>query len=1166
LTWTDSSPDRTLSIQPTGSTFEYWVAGVKYTTSGDTKQISDVEGVHAIYYDGGTLTETANPTTAQMDSIIRTKALVSIVFWDTSAATAIYVGEERHGKSMSSVTHTYLHFLRGLAYLSGLGLNALSADGAGATADARFGVDAGTVSDEDIYLTIGAVTSTTGLPIYYMLGAGAEWQKHTESGFSVRTSDGTSSTRLAFNEYAGGVWQLTQAANNSFVLCHVFATTEKDNPMIAVMGQAEYTTKKAARAGAQTEIQSLVLDDILFPEIKAVATVIFQTNLSYASAVNARVVSTEEGDDYVDLRNEVISRTTVSTTDHGSLTGLGDDDHTIYTLADGTRAFTGNQSMGSNKLTSLADGVDANDAINKGQLDAQVIADHDTSATGAQLDTLTDSSNADALHVHAHSAATGQTANDHHNELHTIASHSDTTATGAELETLTDSSDADSLHTHSHANTTGQTANDHHNEAHTVASHSDTTATGAELETLTDGSNADSLHVHSEDIATKRYTVTTYTRAGIQTALNALGADGGEVYMPEAEYTLDSTSITIPQNNITLRGAGAGTILKVPNGTNPADLKIIDISTKTDCVLKDFTIDGNQDNNTGQMRAVYISGGSGHKLLNLYLVEIQGTNAGAGGDGIFVDGVPTDCLIQGCTIDDVGDDGMDVNAMAKSRIVGCYVGNCDDNGIDTDGAEYLSISNNTIETCGGHGIELEEEGTGLTQYSTVVGNTIRNITGNAIHIESGGYNSVVANVVETASKGVYLAKTLTGDAAVYNNVVGNTILNCTDGVEEEGSSEANYNSIIENKCYNCTTDVTVSGANTRTQYEGASQVFVFNKKLNLQGVLDNTLTASKPVFTDGSKNHVSTGTLGIDQGGTGQTTQTAAMDALAPTTTKGDLSVHNGSDNVRLPVGANDQILTADSTESSGVKWAVGGGGGAETYLELNDTPVAYDNGKYAKSTAAGVVWDTPAGAGDVVGPASSNDNALAVFDGVTGKLIQDTKDTDTTVYAGRSALGYNGSSSDHAFFGHVDRVNAFEWAVVQDADGKTYVNSATGELIQFLINSTGSEMVVSDGGVRVGESVSAPDSRFEVETEATEGHQAVTIDQNDTDEAFIDYQGDSDTDQNSSISTAQGAGAVDGPKKLSGCGYGWVFEGMVMVEINGAKKWMAYYEIDTGC
>ncbi len=90
-----------------------------------------------------------------------------------------------------------------------------------------------------------------------------------------------------------------------------------------------------------------------------------------------------------------------------------------------------------------------------------------------------------------------------HPELHTIASHSDTTATGAELETLTDGSNADGLHAHAppaHSATTGQTANDHHPQAHTIVSHSDTTATGAELNTLTDGSNADGLHAHAANV------------------------------------------------------------------------------------------------------------------------------------------------------------------------------------------------------------------------------------------------------------------------------------------------------------------------------------------------------------------------------------------------------------------------------------------------------------------------------------------------------------------------------------------------------------------------------------------------------------------------------------------------------------------------------------------
>ncbi len=47
-----------------------------------------------------------------------------------------------------------------------------------------------------------------------------------------------------------------------------------------------------------------------------------------------------------------------------------------------------------------------------------------------------------------HDLLTNVSVDDHHNEAHSVASHNDTTGTGAELETLTDGSDADSLHDH----------------------------------------------------------------------------------------------------------------------------------------------------------------------------------------------------------------------------------------------------------------------------------------------------------------------------------------------------------------------------------------------------------------------------------------------------------------------------------------------------------------------------------------------------------------------------------------------------------------------------------------------------------------------------------------------------------------------------------------------
>jgi hypothetical protein len=65
----------------------------------------------------------------------------------------------------------------------------------------------------------------------------------------------------------------------------------------------------------------------------------------------------------------------------------------------------------------------------------------------------------------------------------------------------------------------------------------------------------------------------------------------------------------------------------------------------------------------------------------------------------------------------------------------------------------------------------------------------------------------------------------------------------------------------------------------------------------------------------------------LDSGGTVKVLSQA--DQIAPLTTKGDLLVNDGTSNVRLPVGTNTHVLTADSSVAAGVKWAAAGGGGA---------------------------------------------------------------------------------------------------------------------------------------------------------------------------------------------------------------------------------------------
>lgn len=62
------------------------------------------------------------------------------------------------------------------------------------------------------------------------------------------------------------------------------------------------------------------------------------------------------------------------------------------------------------------------------------------------------------------------------------------------------------------------------------------------------------------------------------------------------------------------------------------------------------------------------------------------------------------------------------------------------------------------------------------------------------------------------------------------------------------------------------------------------------------------------------------GTLGIDKGGTGQTTNTAAFDALAPTGAQGDMIWYDGSHNVSLQKGDVNQVLAMNSG-ATGFQW-----------------------------------------------------------------------------------------------------------------------------------------------------------------------------------------------------------------------------------------------------
>jgi len=293
LAWDDAT--RTLTVDAIGASFNYFHDGILYTkTSAQTKQIADTEGMWVFYFDAGTLSATHDPSHAEIDAVIENEAIVAYVYWDATNNDGRLM-YELHGDRMSPATHHWIHDNVGSVYASGMALADFVIDDDGDDdVDAQFSVASGEFYDEDIENELAAVAKTTGLEIWYL--DTTNWRWTTNAGFSILT---TGTGRMAWND--GG----------------------------------------AQRAGAETEINTLAFGTLPLQEIVPIATVIFQTNNGYGNAVKSRTVTTDAGDNYTDWRGSNIKASGGSVADHGALAGLADDDHQQYTLADGTRAFTG---------------------------------------------------------------------------------------------------------------------------------------------------------------------------------------------------------------------------------------------------------------------------------------------------------------------------------------------------------------------------------------------------------------------------------------------------------------------------------------------------------------------------------------------------------------------------------------------------------------------------------------------------------------------------------------------------------------------------------------------------------------------------------------------------------------------------------------------------------
>lgn len=259
----------------------------------------------------------------------------------------------------------------------------------------------------------------------------------------------------------------------------------------------------------------------------------------------------------------------------------------------------------------------------------------------------------------------------------------------------------------------------------------------------------------SHSILTRRIECEVFTAAGINACMAELGASGGEVYLPENTYLI-TESIVIPQDNITLCGAGKGTILNASAGQA---FHIIDLGTHHRCVIKDLQIIGN----IGEIGTWY-----GITMSNATYLTVEGCYiSDTDNVGILLHG--TNLIVTKNILDQCG--GIGIYALTGSQI---------------------EISENVIRLCASGIVS----GGGMT-FCTIANNKIYDPVTHGVQVTNGWANIHDNTIYTAGTSGIDIAS-----ASPSCQVIDNTIYNGNNnGSDIRVRGASHYAIIIGNQCY-----------------------------------------------------------------------------------------------------------------------------------------------------------------------------------------------------------------------------------------------------------------------------------------------------------------------------------------------------------------------------
>jgi len=264
-----------------------------------------------------------------------------------------------------------------------------------------------------------------------------------------------------------------------------------------------------------------------------------------------------------------------------------------------------------------------------------------------------------------------------------------------------------------------------------------------DIDNVTDVNAAGDVNAARHNIPTKKVDCKVFTSAGVNACLAELGAGGGEVYLPEGTYVC-TVPIVIPVANVTLRGAGAGTILDASAG------QTFDVITSA----KDYTV-------IADLQVLGDAGGAQTKDL----IVITGAY----------------CTVRGCLLKESDHHGLLLSTNNHANVEGNIIEANDNTGISVATFDRIRIRGNQF-IGGVVGIDLDSN----SQLSLVANNAFTEVTWQSIN-DDGSSQVIIGNTFRRSGPVDILSNT---------SVIGNHF---HDGINDKNDlnlTGASHNAIV----------------------------------------------------------------------------------------------------------------------------------------------------------------------------------------------------------------------------------------------------------------------------------------------------------------------------------------------------------------------------------